>query len=86
MSQMIVNDSIPIEGMLTVNRALDYTEAQPKMIVQGALKTEEYIEEIDTIETDRLIILGVSVYQESFGSEEDNIIYTFTATKLVIKD
>ena len=52
----------------------------------GILATHDYIEHIDTIETERYLLSEVDVYQEDFGSNDYNIVYSFKANNLIIKD
>ncbi|MEK0288890.1 hypothetical protein [Caldifermentibacillus hisashii] len=78
MGEIIVNGSMPINGMLTVTRTLVETEDQHAIVVEGVLKTEAYIEEIEDIQTE-LYCAGRPSHQESFGSEEKDIIYAFRA-------
>lgn len=52
MGEIIVNGSMPINGMLTVTRMLVEAEDQHAIVVEGVLKTEAYIEEIEDIQTE----------------------------------
>jgi hypothetical protein len=85
MAEIVINGSIAIEGKLTVNRALVQQDGVQAIVVEGALRTEKYIEEIDDIQTERFSVLGVQVIQESFGSEDKEIVYVFTAEKLLVE-
>lgn len=42
MGEIIVNGSMPINGMLTVTRMLVEAEDQHAIVVEGVLKTEAY--------------------------------------------
>lgn len=85
MAEIVINGSTPIEGKLTVNRTLVEQDGVQAIVVEGALRTEKYIEQIDDIETKLFTVLGVHVIQESFGSEEKEIVYVFTADKLLVE-
>lgn len=86
MAQIIVNGRKVIDGKVSVSRTLDRSGEEPRLIIQGYLMTKEYIEEIYMIETDRFAIYDVDVFQESFGSEEDDIVYTFVAQKFLLRE
>ena len=85
MAEIVVNGSTAIEGKLTVNRALVEVDGQETIVVEGALRTETYIEEIEDIQSERFSVMGVQVVQESFGSEEKEIVYVFRAEKLLVE-
>lgn len=82
MAEILINGSRVVKGALSVRRVLDAAEGVAKLIVGGQLSTHLYFDEITKIETDRLTLEGVSVFQEDFGSENHEIIYTFTAASL----
>ncbi len=86
MAAILVNKEKEIQGKITVTRGVDIHNDVKKMFVEGLLKTKEYIEEITELETDRLIIEKVIVHQETFGSEEEEIVYNFIAGDLEFKD
>lgn len=86
MAKLNINGSRMIEGKLTVSRALVKGGDGLKLVVEGMLKTPEYIEEITSIDAPRFSVLGVEVFQESFGSEDPEIIYAFRAQSIEIED
>ncbi|MCY7866086.1 hypothetical protein P8918_13655 [Bacillus spizizenii] len=86
MAKLKINSKDTIEGKLTVNRTLVESAEGSKIVVEGALKTKEYIEEILSIDSPRFSIDGINVIQESFGSEEPEILYSFTAESLTVGD
>lgn len=87
MARLMINGDKTIDGKLTVTRTLVEDEnGTQRIVVQGALQTEAYIEEIDSIDCPRFTVVGVNVMQESFGSEEKDIVYTFTADSIVIEE
>lgn len=52
----------------------------------GQIVTKTYFEEIKEIENRRYFISNVEVYKEEFGSEDDEILYTFNFDGLQIKE
>ena len=61
-------------------------ESDVNMItMNGALRSEEYFEEIKEIETDRFVIKGILVYAEHMGSEELEFVYEFLADDVIVK-
>lgn len=72
------NEEIQVEGRMTfkVSKAIkeDGTET---MICLGQLATHKYFEEITKIETDRFILENVEVTDETFGTNDFNILYEF---------
>lgn len=77
MALVIINDDLEVTGQVTVNRFL--VEDENRIAVKGVLQTKKYIEEINDIKTEKFHIKGVNVFQESFGSEDENIVYAFDA-------
>lgn len=86
MARVRVNDEFDIEGKITVERMLKDEGNYERLIIEGALLTDQYIEEIFSLETDRFKIDGVKVFHESFGSESDEILYTFNARDFILKE
>lgn len=84
MAQIKINKEVFINGRLSVSRAKDESNNN-EIIVVGILSTHDYLEEINTIESERLFLDGVDVYQEDFGSNDYNIKYSFKAADLIIK-
>ena len=72
------NEEIQVEGRMTfkVSKAIkeDGTET---MVCLGQLATHKYFEEITKIETDRFILENVEVTDETFGTNDFNILYEF---------
>ena len=85
MSKILVNGEREVLGKISVARAADYSTSPVKVMIQGQLSTHRYLEEIDSLETERYKITGVTVYQESYGSEDFDVIYLFTANKFIVK-
>lgn len=83
MSTIIINEIISTKGELVVSNSIAVNEEGKKFILtQGTLKIDALIDEIDMIESDRLKVSGVYVFEEVFSSEEDNILYKFQAESL----
>lgn len=78
MKTVIVNNSHEIVGKFSVYRE----KVDDKIVVIGALQTPSYIEELHSLKSDKYFIDGIDVHKESFGSEDDQIIYEFTAEEL----
>ena len=72
------NEEIQVEGRMTfkVSKAIkeDGTET---MVCLGQLATHKYFEEITKIKTDRFILENVEVTDETFGTNDFNILYEF---------
>jgi hypothetical protein len=86
MAKLSINEDRLTEGKITVNRMLVETEQGAKIHVEGALRTKDYIEEITQIDAPRFSVKGVKVLQESFGSEDEEIVYTFVAESLEVEE
>lgn len=77
-----------VKGLLTF-RASKYIDEETKeegILVTGEMKTHRYIESIDRIETHRYILLDVEVVQETFGSDDFDILYEFRAKDYFVKN
>ena len=78
-------DGNEVEGRMTVMRSLD-TESNPnKLVIEGIMQVNAYFEEINEIETDKLVVKDILVYREAFGTSEEDIVYNFVAGDLVVK-
>ncbi len=76
-------------GALTFDREAVMDPDTGKLLgtsINGILAIHDYIEEIHTIESERYLLNDVTVYKESFGSNEYMILYHFIADDLEIKD
>lgn len=78
MSEILVNGKDRCEGAFSFSLT---KETPSSLSVEGVLRTGTYFEEIHSIENDRYRLEKVDVFQESYGSEEDHIVYRFTAGK-----
>lgn len=84
----INNTEENILGSVTFERDAVYDEVTGEIkgqVINGLLATHDYIEDLYAIETERYILTGVSVFRESFGSNEYMILYHFNAKGLEIK-
>ena len=84
MAQIIINNRISANGKLSVSRALN--ETKDGFIISGVFASHLYYEDIKTLESNRFKVSGVQVYQESFGSDDYDILYHFVADKFILKD
>ena len=85
MVDVVINGGDVIKGKMTVTRSLQETEEGSAIVVSGVLLSESYVEVIELIETDRLYVHGVEVYEESFGTNSKEIAYSFYAKELIIQ-
>ena len=80
MSKIWINDNVPVEGSFSFSVTQDDTQDPPVFAIEGAFQTDEqYFTEISTISNERYRLERVNVYSESYGSEEDMIVYSFRA-------
>jgi hypothetical protein len=84
MAEIIINDDKLVKGMMSINRQLDLSKNPPMLTIAGQLQTHRYFDEITSIESERYRVKGVTVFQESFGSDDFNIIYSFLADSLEV--
>ena len=76
-------------GALTFDREAVMDPDTGKIIgtsINGILAIHDYIDDIYEIESERYLLKNVSVYKESFGSNEYMILYHFIAEDLKIKE
>lgn len=84
MAKIIINNRVSANGKLSVSRTLN--EAKDGFIISGVFASHLYYEDIKTLESNRFKVSGVEVYQESFGSDDYDILYHFIAQKFILKD
>lgn len=82
MAKLVINDNLLIKGKLSFERALN--EEGTAFIIQGVLSTHLYFDDIEKIDSNRFTLDGVEVYKETFGSDDYNILYHFTAKQLEV--
>ena len=89
MATIIINDKLQVKGKVSFNREKvllqNVDEERYVMECTGVLSTHLYIDQIDTIETERCIAKDVDVYSESIGSDDYNIMYHFRFGELIMK-
>lgn len=76
-----------VNGKMTfkVSKVLN-EEGDEQMVCFGQLATHKYFETIQEIETDRYILRGVEVTDETFGTNDFNILYEFEAQDWEVKE
>lgn len=84
MAKIKINDTQVVNGKVSASRTLN--QEKNGFIITGVLATHLYIEHISRIECNRYILKNVEVYEESFGSDDYDIYYHFTANSLSLKD
>ena len=82
-----INKDRFVEGKFTVKqRLVEDEKGNGNVVVHGIFSTHDYIEELNTLESERYLLLGVKVFEETFGTNDYEITYEFTAESLTIKD
>lgn len=85
MAKIIVNDSLMVEGSFTITcRKQIETKNGIAYEFAGELITPYYIEELESVESPRYKAMGIDVYEEQFGSDDENILYMFTFTEMEV--
>jgi hypothetical protein len=85
MSLIRVNNEITVEGKFSFGVDLDDSAKPAKLVISGAFQSAEYIEDITKLENERYILQNIKVKHEGFGSEEEIIVYSFTAGSFRVK-
>ena len=90
MATLKINNSIEVKGKVSFSHSISPSETDDKQWTDdgiiGTLVTHQYIDDIDSIESDRYLLTGCTVYKESFGSDDFDIVYNFIAETCVVKD
>ena len=77
---MILIDDKEIEGKFTVTGIVDRSKNPPVLTVEGYIETSVRIpDRIDEMYGGRVVVQGVLINSESVGSEENTIVYGFSA-------
>lgn len=84
MAKIIINNRVAANGNLSVSRTLN--ETRDGFVISGIFASHLYYEDIKSLESKRFKVSGIQVYQESFGSDDYNILYHFIADKFTLKD
>lgn len=80
MTNFIINDELYAIGEMSMNQEM----VNGQIVVNGILQLDMYIPDIQSIKTDTFGIFGVNVFKESFGTNDKNVIYYFTANSIYI--
>ena len=89
--EVLLNGTVVAKGSVSVSlesklKEDDVTGDTDQIItIEGVMETGYYIPNLDTIETNRYYIEGVSVFQERYGSLNNKIIYNFNAQLFQVK-
>jgi len=85
MSRIMVNGAFCIEGAFSFSSDYDPASNPPLMKIEGTLSSRAgYLPDIRRLENERYLLDGVYVYREGYGSEEDEIVYYFTAKSFAV--
>lgn len=72
-----------VNGRMTFKASKVFDEeGNPMMVCLGQLTTHKYFEEIKKIESDRYILENVEVTDETFGTNDFDILYDFQVNNL----
>ena len=90
MATLKINNSIEVKGKVSFSHSISPSETDEKQWtddgIMGTLVMHKYIDDIDSIESDRYLLTNCTVYKESFGSDDFDIVYNFIAESCVVKD
>ena len=77
------NEVFEVNGRMTfkVSKAFDDV-GDEIMVCLGQLTTHKYFEEITKIESDRFVLENVEVTDETFGTNDFNILYDLRASQV----
>lgn len=81
MAKLCINDKLKCNG------TMDFTlvETESRVVeCHGRMVTHRYIEELNSIESDRYKLEKITVYKETFSTGDYNIMYEFKAAKWTI--
>lgn len=69
-----------IDGKLSLRGQYDRTVTPERFLINGLIETTEYLDGIyEEVCAGRLVIQGLRIESESFGSEDNNIVFEFSA-------
>lgn len=80
MSDFLINDKIFVKGEMTVQQQL----VDNKILVTGIMELDQYIEDIQQIETKCFFITGVTITKEVLGTKDTKVVYEFVGRGLGI--
>lgn len=84
MAEIIINDKIRANGKFSFNRFFD--SERNIVEIRGVFATHLYYEDIRSLESPRFKLKGLEVYEQSFGSDDYDIVYHFIAKDFELKD
>lgn len=79
-------DSIEIEGKFSFTAAVDRSKKPPILTIEGFIETEQRLpDQFATLSGGRHVLKNILISAESGGSEDNNIVYAFSARSYEIK-
>lgn len=85
MSKIRINDTDTVNGSFSFHVSLDKSGKIPVLVIEGVLESPDYVSSVTMLENDRYKLTGVKLQSESYGSEEDKVVYEFIASNYEIK-
>lgn len=82
MSLMLINGKAEANGEMSFSQEI----IDNNIIFEGIVSLDVYEQEIETIETDFAILSGIDVTKEMFGTDDNVVVYRFTAQSLHIDE
>ena len=77
---VVINNSLRIPASFSFETSYDPSSNPPLVVIEGVLSYDgDYLENITSIESERYLLKDVRVYKEAYGSDENTILYYFTA-------
>lgn len=76
---MIRVDGRAIMGKFSFSVEVDRTRHPNIATISGVIETKEHLEDVHTISNERYVLQDVDIISESYGSEDENVVYGFTA-------
>lgn len=82
MNNTIKVEDITISGKFSVMGVVDRTKNPPVLSVTGAIETSTRLpDSFSKLEGGRVIVYDILINSESLGSEDNNIVYGFSARR-----
>ena len=79
-----------VKGLITFSHEAELSEEtgewEDNGFIKGTFATHDYLPDIRDLVSPRYKISGITVLQESFGSEDFDIIYSFIANEFEVVD
>lgn len=82
MSLMLINGRTEANGEMSFSQEI----VGNKIVFEGILSLDFYEQELETVETDFAILSGINVEKEMFGTDDNVVVYKFTAQGLHIDE